>query len=155
MTDLKFINRAGRNISGCSTDRLVADVNAVYVNTGSTAETAAKRNRGVTGLRRVEILTVLNLNAGLELGEVQEVAPIHRQIRNLGRVEDSLHLSLLGVNCDRTGLHFNDLAFLAKLQLHVRGGSVSYLNCQRLDNAAKSLGRDLHLIIPGSRGPEE
>ncbi len=126
---LEFINGAGRNVSSGGADGLVADVNSVHVNAGGSAETAAERNRRVTGLGGIEILTVLNLHAGFKLRQIQEVAAVHRQVRNLIRVQDALHLSLLGVDCDRAGLHFNDLALLAKLQLDIGGGSVAHFHC--------------------------
>ena len=83
LADLEFVDRAGWYVGGRGAHGFVADINAVNVDAGGAAEAAAERDRRVASLGRVKVLTVLNLNAGLELREVEEVAPVDRQVRNL------------------------------------------------------------------------
>ena len=77
------------------------NVHAVHLNAGAAAETAAERNRGETVLGRVEVSAVLNLNARLELSQIQEVASIDRQIFDLlgGQRTGDLRLVRIDLHC--------------------------------------------------------
>ena len=116
LAELKFINRAGGNVGSCRTHSFIADIHAIDVDARGASETSAERNRRITRFRRIEILTILNLYAGLELSEIEEVAAIDRQILNLGRGQNTLHGSLLRVYLHRSSSDLNNLAFLTKLQ---------------------------------------
>src|ERR1700692_4814729 len=93
--DREFLNRTGRNVERGGADRLVGDVDAVHFNAGGAAESTAEGNRGGTALGRIEGRAILDLNTRLKLGKIEEVAPIDRQIFDLGGVQNTLNLGLL------------------------------------------------------------
>ncbi len=98
LADLEFVDRAGRNVRGGRAHSLVADVHAIHVDARRAAEAAAERNRGVTAFGGIEVLSVLNLDAGFELREIKEVASIDRKVLDLRGGEHALHRGLLGVH---------------------------------------------------------
>src|SRR5207248_7130139 len=73
LAHLKFADRACGNVLRSRADGLVADVDAIHFNSSSAAKSAAERDRRKPVLGRVEIPAVLNLYAGFQLGEIQEV----------------------------------------------------------------------------------
>ena len=77
------------------------------------AEPATEGNRRETVLGGIESAAILNLDARLQLCEVEEVAPVDGQILDLLRGEDALDCGLLGVHGNLGSLHFNHLRTLS------------------------------------------
>ena len=98
LRDLEFIDCARRNVRRGSAHGLVADVDAVHVNTRGPSEAAAERDRRIPGFRGIEVLSILDLYARLELSQIKEVAPVHRQILDLSGRKYTLHRCLFGVH---------------------------------------------------------
>ena len=115
LADLKFLDGARGNIGGGRSHGFVGDVDAVHFNAGSAAETASEGDRRIASFRGVEVLTVLNLHARLKLGQIEEVASVHRQVCNLALRDDALHGRLLGVHLHRAGLNLDHLTGLTDL----------------------------------------
>ncbi len=104
-------------ISWVVSDRFVRDIHTVNLYAGGAAITTAERDRRISGLGGIEVLTVLNLNAGFQLGQVKEVATIHRQVFDLGRCQNSLNSGLLGIDLNFASLYLDHRALLADFKL--------------------------------------
>ena len=76
----------------------IGDVHAINLDAGGAAEAASERDRRVAGFGGVEVLTILNLHARLKLGQIKEVATIHRQVGDLIFRDHALNGWLLGVH---------------------------------------------------------
>src|SRR5437667_10005309 len=83
LAKLKLLDGAGGNVSSCGTDGLVADVHTVHFNASCATVSPAERNGGVACLRKVTILSILNLHSALKLCDVKQVAPVDRQALEL------------------------------------------------------------------------
>src|SRR5579863_70928 len=128
LLDLKFLDRARRNVlRGCA-HGFVADVEPVHFDAGGASETPAKRNGRKTVLGGVEVPAVLDLDSRLQLGEVKKVSSVDRQVLDLLGGKNSLHGGLLGIDCDFGALNFDDLRCLPHLQLDVPSRSHTYLH---------------------------
>src|SRR6478736_3831553 len=112
------------------------------------AETSAVGDGRKTRFRGIEVLSVLNLHARLELRQIEEVAPVHGKIFNLLRVQYALYGRLLGIHLHRSGLHLHHLAFLSNLQLGIAIGSVTELHRDRHAGRAESRSRYLDFVLP-------
>src|SRR5208283_283241 len=145
----KLLNAAGRNIFSGGTDGLVADVDAVYVDAGSASEASAEGDRRVADLGRVEIRAVLNLDARLKLGEIEEVAAVDGQVGNLIRAQHALHLRLLGVDLYGAGANLNGFTGLSDLQFHIAVRRVINLHNEGQPRALKPRGFHFHHVIAG------
>src|SRR5580658_1161263 len=119
LCQLEFGNGAGRDALCRCADVFVAHIHAVNFDARRAAKPAAERDRGKSGLGGVEVSAVLNLHAGLELGEVQEVPPVDGQVIDLFRIYDTLNLSLLGVDEHRARGNLNDGGLRAESQSDV------------------------------------
>jgi hypothetical protein len=80
---------------------------------------AVERHRRITRLRGVEILPVLQLDARLQLRQIEEVPPVDRQIIDLLLRQNVLHLGLLRVDPNRPRLHFHHLRAAAHRHVQV------------------------------------
>src|SRR5579872_5729057 len=152
LANLKFLNGAGRDIGGGGTYGFVRDVDAVNLDACGASETSAKGDRRVAGLGGVKVLAVLNLNAGLELGEIKEVAAIHWQVRNLIFGDHTLHGRLLRVHRYGVGLDFDDLTRLAKLQSGVTVSGIADLHVHRDFSGLEPAGLDSDNIRAWDQG---
>ena len=124
LSELKFGDRAGRNARGGGADVFIADVHSIHRDSRAAAESPAERNRGKPSLRRIEVAAILNLDARLELREIEEVASIHRQILNLLSGQAARHLSLVRIDAHSLAAHFNNCAGSAELELDRRAGNL-------------------------------
>ena len=123
LADLKFVDRAGRNIFGGGADGFVADVHAVHFDARGASEAAADGNRREADFGGIEIGAILNLHARFELREIEEVAAVHRQVFDLFLVQDALHAGLFGIDSYRL-LGDGDYGIgLAHLQADVDAGN--------------------------------
>src|SRR6266576_2299251 len=71
-----LLDRPHWNVLGCGADVLVADVNTVDLDACGPAEAAAEGHGRESVLRGIEGSAILNLDAGLQLGEIEEVTPV-------------------------------------------------------------------------------
>src|SRR5262245_12400748 len=78
--DLELLNRFVGNVRRCGADVLISDVYAIHLDARRTPHAPADGDAGELVLGRVEIATVAHLHARLELRQVEEVAPVERQI---------------------------------------------------------------------------
>src|SRR5208282_6551763 len=97
---LEFLNGAGRNVLCGGSDGLVAHVDAIDFDSGGTSETALEGDGRETVLGGIESAAFLNLNSGLELSEVEEIATVDGEILNLLKADHALHCCLLGIYGD-------------------------------------------------------
>src|SRR5580704_13057388 len=92
LAELKLLDSTCRNVRSRGAEMLVRDVDAVHLNAGRTAETAAKRDRRIPVLEtKTKTGGVLNLDARLQLCQIQEVAAVDWQVLNLLLIQDTLH----------------------------------------------------------------
>src|SRR5580704_12844689 len=127
---------------------LVRDVDAVYLNAGRTTETAAKRDRRIPVLEtKTKTGGVLNLDARLQLCQIQEVAAVDWQVLNLLLIQDTLHRGLLRVH-PRDGVCYLDNRLLwSDRQSDIHGRRVAYKYSQSHGYGAEAFGRDLRFVI--------
>src|SRR5262249_32248283 len=85
LAQLELLQRAIGNVGRRGANRFVADIHAVHVDARSTAEAPSEGNRGIANFGGIKVLTVLNLDARLQLRQVQEVAPIDWEVFDLLR----------------------------------------------------------------------
>ena len=128
------------------TDSLIADIDTVERDASSAAITSPERYGRKTVLRRIEIASVLNLHAGLELRQIKKVASIKRKVLNLLCSQNSLDRRLLGVYRDTRRLHFNDLRFLSHFGREVPGGDFAHLHRHGCFNRGKTFALYAHRI---------
>ncbi len=150
LRDLKFLNGARRNVAGGRAYGLVGNVGAVHLDAGRTSEAPADGDRLIADLGGIEVGAVLDLHAGFELGEIQEVAPVDRQALNLVGRQHAFHRCGLGVHGDRAGLDVHRGRFGADLQLEVHRGVVGDLHQHLLLCRLETFGHNFHQV--GSRG---
>src|SRR5579864_915316 len=124
LCELKFGDRAGRNACGGRRIVFIAHVHSIHCDSRAAAEAAPERNRRKSGLGRIEVAAVLNLDARLELCEIEEVASIHRQIFNLLGGQASRHLSLIRIDGHSLAAYFHNRAGSAELELDRRAGNL-------------------------------
>ena len=83
LADLEFLNGALRNVLSGGADGLVAGIDAINLDAGGATETATEGDRGESFLGGIDVAAVLDLNAGLELGEIEEVAAVDGKVLDL------------------------------------------------------------------------
>ena len=98
LANLEFTNGNLRNVLRGGADGFVADVHAVHLNASGAAEVARERDGRETVFCGIEVGAILNLYAGLELREVEEVAAIDRQRFDLLTGEHTLNGGLFFVD---------------------------------------------------------
>src|ERR1700724_1775400 len=76
LTELEFVDGAGGNVLCGSSHSFIRNVNTININASCTPVAAAERNGRVSWLRRIEILTVLNLDSAFDVGEVKKIAAV-------------------------------------------------------------------------------
>jgi hypothetical protein len=153
LADLKFLDGADGNILRGRSDRLVGNVEPVDFYARGAAKSPAEGDRGKTLLGGIEISAVLNLYAGFELRQVQEISPVNRQVFDLRAGNDSLDGGLVGVHGYRGTLDGDNGSFGADLQRDICGCDVSDLYGDGLLDGAKTGGFDAHEVFPGNQRP--
>src|ERR1700758_3533662 len=128
LCELKFGDRTRRNACGGGANVFIANVHSIHRDSRAAAESPSKRNRRKSGLGRVEVAAVLNLDARLELCEIEEVASIHRQIFNLLSGQASRHLGLIRIDGHSLAAYFHNRAGSAELELDRRAGNLVNLH---------------------------
>src|SRR5579862_2182067 len=124
LSELKFGDRAGRNARGSGADVFIADVHSIHRDSRAAAESASERNRRKPSLGGIEVAAILDLDARLELCEIEEVASIHRQIFNLLSGQASRHLGLIRIDGHSLAAYFHNCAGSAELELDRRAGNL-------------------------------
>ena len=80
---------------------LVDRIDAVNGDARFAAVAAADRDAGVAALGGVERTAFLNLDAGLQLRELEVIASVERQLLDLFEVDDAADRGLRGVDGER------------------------------------------------------
>ena len=104
-----------RDVLGGGADGFIADVQAVDFNAGGAPEAAAEGDGRKTVLGGIEVAAILDLHAGFELGEIEEVAAVDGKVLDLLRGQDSLHGGLFGVHLNFGSLDFDHLTCSVQL----------------------------------------
>src|SRR5215472_12598328 len=89
LVELKFLNRALRNVLGRGAYCFVADIDSVNFNSCASSKPASEGDGGVSNLGGIKIRAVLDLHARFELGQVEKVTPVDRQVFNLLLVQNA------------------------------------------------------------------
>src|ERR1019366_1427967 len=110
LAKLEFLDAAGGDVRSGRAEYLVRDVDAINFNPSSAAETATEGDGGIAVL--TEVRSVLDLDARLQLCQVQEIAPIDWQVINLVGIQDALHARLFRVDPHGGALHIDNLILL-------------------------------------------
>ena len=106
---LELVDRALRDVEDGRADRLVGDVLPVQKDAGGAAGDAANRDGRISGLGWVERLPALQDHSGLDLGQIEEIAPIYRQVLDLLRGNNVAYTCLICVELYGTRINLNGL----------------------------------------------
>ena len=153
MSDLKLLDRALRNILCRSPYRLIADIDAIHLNSRRSPKSSPKRDGRESVLRGIEVATILNLHSRLKLRQIEEITSIDGKIVDLLRVEHTLNRRLLCIDMQFGGGHFNHLFGITHLQLHTAGCSDSNLDLDRQLDALEASLFYAYKIIAGDQSP--
>src|SRR5260370_32229337 len=82
-SDVCSSDLVNRNVLRGGANGLVANVQTIHFDTGRAAEPPAKGDRRETLFGGIEVAAVLDLHAGLELSQIQEITAVDGQILNL------------------------------------------------------------------------
>jgi hypothetical protein len=132
-------------------DGFIADIDSVHFNASGPAESAAERDRRKTVFGRVEGSSILNLHSRLQLGEIEKVAAIDRQILNLLAGKDALHRGLFRIDRHFVGLYFHYLCALTQCEPGICCCGCVHLNGQRNDHRLESAGFNANFVTPGDQ----
>ena len=137
------------DVAGGGADGFVRNVRAIHLNARRAAKAPAHRDGLIADLGRVEVGSILNLHARLKLRQIKEVAPVDRQILDLGRGQNALHRRLFRVDAGRSGLNLDGRALRAYLQLEIDRAVVANLNHHLSFGRGKSLAPPPPCSCPG------
>src|SRR3984957_13322776 len=148
LSELKFGDRTGRNACGSGAHVFIANVHSIHRDSRAAAESASERNRRKSGLGRIEVAAILNLDARLELCEIEEVAPIHWQIFNLLSGQASRYLGLIRIDGHSLAAYFHNCAGSAELELDRRAGDL--INLHKVGSSHRLEARCLYAnsVVP-------
>ena len=83
--------RLQRQVLNRSSDSLIRHVNAIFLDAGRAALATRYGNSSIAILGRVKTPAIQGLNARFELGQIQEIPPVHRQAIDLVGSYDAAH----------------------------------------------------------------
>ncbi len=131
MAHLKFFDGVDRNVLRSRTNSLVADIQAIDLDTRRAAESSTKGDRREALFRGIEVAAVLDLHAGFELSEVQEIAAVDGQILDLLLRHYALDRGLFRIQRDGGTFNSNDRSCSADFQGDGTCGDVTNLDGSR------------------------
>ena len=127
---------------------LIRDVEPIHGDAGGAALLAAQRQAGDLAFGRIDIPAILHLHAGFKLSEVEEIAPIQRQVANQALSDDPFQARLGGAYGDCVRFHVDCLGRGSDFQAQVAGRDAPDLD-QEIQNGGLEAAC-LHLDLVGS-----
>ena len=152
LRNLKLLDRVLGDVLGSGADVLIGDIQTVERDARRTAEAAAEGDGEEAVLGGVEVGAVLDLHARLELGEIEEVAPVDGQRLNLFLGQHAGDLGLLSVDTDGIGGDFHALGSAAHAQLDIAVGGDADGDVHGLFRGGESVRHDTDGVTARRQG---
>lgn len=147
--DLELLDAVLRDVDGGGADVLVDGIHTVDRDPRLAPVAAAYRDPRVAALGRIEGAPLLDLHAGLELGQLQVVAAVEGQLVDLAKADHAADRGLGGVDGNGLGGHLHALA--ASLHFHhcVHAHGLPHLDGDALRHeVGESLAGDPERVFP-------
>jgi len=119
---------------------LIDYIDSVEGNACLAALASGDRDSGVTRLRRIEGLAVLDLDARLKGRQLEIIASVERQLIDLARSDDTAHGDLFGVHLNGTGANLDLGAGRRQCERDLKARRLAYFDHDLVDRCRSESG---------------